>query len=40
MNNSKGTYVSLKVKNKDELYNWFKNQGIEPLDKNDLHCTL
>ena len=40
MNNSKGTYVSLKVKNKDELYNWFKNQGIERLDKNDLHCTL
>ena len=38
MNN--GTYVSLKVKNNSEFYNWFKKQGINVEDKENLHCTL
>ena len=38
--NTKGTYVSVKVKNNLELYEWFKNQNIDVLDKEDLHCTL
>lgn len=37
---NQGTYVSVKVKNNDEFYNWFLSQGVEPLNKSDLHCTI
>lgn len=35
-----GTYVSMKVKNKTELYDWFSTQGVDMEDENNLHCTI
>ena len=35
-----GTYVSVKVKNSKEVYDWFKKQGIEVLNSDDLHSTI
>lgn len=36
----KGTYVSRKVKNPETLYNFFKDQGVNVIPMNELHCTI
>jgi len=36
----KGTYVSANIKNNKEVYDWFKNQGVDMEDKENLHCTI
>ena len=40
--NNTGLYVALKLdkKSSKKLYNWFKNQDIEPISKEDFHVTL
>jgi hypothetical protein len=35
-----GTYVSMKVKNKEELYDWFADQNVEVVPEDELHCTV
>lgn len=35
-----GTYVSVKVKNNEELYNWFKEQNVDMVPMEELHCTI
>ena len=36
----KGTYVSRKVRNPEILYNFFKDQGVNVVPMNELHCTI
>lgn len=36
----KGTYVSRKVRNPEILYNFFKDQGVNVIPMNELHCTI
>ncbi len=38
--NDKGKYVAVKVKNAQELYSWYSNQGIEVVPADELHCTI
>lgn len=40
MDNKKGTYVSMKVKNPEVLYKWYKDQGVDVVPKEELHCTI
>ena len=35
-----GTYVSIKVKNSSELYDWFSAQDIDVVPEDELHCTI
>lgn len=35
-----GTYVSVKVKNNAELYDWFSAQGVDVVPEDELHCTI
>lgn len=35
-----GKYVAMKVKNNEELYLHFQNQGLTPVDMNELHTTI
>lgn len=37
---SKGTYVARKVKNAESLYNHYKNQGVNVIPMEELHCTI
>ena len=37
---SKGTYVARKVKNAESLYNHYKNQGVNVIPIEELHCTI
>jgi hypothetical protein len=39
-NDSSGTYVSMKVKNKEELHDWFYTQNIDVVPEDELHCTI
>ena len=38
--NDKGKYVAVKVKNAQELYAWYSNQGIEVVPADELHWTI
>ena len=40
METTKGTYVSIDVENHEQLYNWFKDQGIEPIVSTEMHVTI
>lgn len=40
METTKGTYVAIDVENHEQLYNWFKDQGIEPIVSTEMHCTI
>lgn len=37
---TKGTYVAIDVENHEQLYNWFKDQGIEPIVSTEMHITI
>lgn len=37
---SKGTYVARKIKNAESLYNHYKNQGVDVVPMEELHCTI
>jgi hypothetical protein len=37
---SKGTYVSVKVQNHEELSKWFQDQGLKTIQSNEMHCTI
>lgn len=40
MENTKGNYVAIDVENHEQLYNWFKDQGIEPIVSTEMHTTI
>lgn len=40
METIKGTYVAIDVENHEQLYNWFKDQGIEPIVSTEMHTTI
>lgn len=40
METIKGTYVAIDVENHEQLFNWFKDQGIEPIVSTEMHCTI
>jgi hypothetical protein len=40
METTKGTYVAINVENHEQLFNWFKDQGIEPIVSTEMHCTI
>lgn len=40
METTKGTYVAIDVENHEQLFNWFKDQGIEPIVSTEMHCTI
>lgn len=40
LENTKGTYVAIDVENHEQLFNWFKDQGIEPIISKEMHCTI
>lgn len=37
---SNGTYVSMNVKNGEDIYDWFIKQGVCMESPNNLHCTV
>ena len=37
---SKGKFIGLKIKNAKQLHDWYSNQGLEMLPVEELHCTL
>ena len=37
---SKGTYVSVKVENHEQLSKWFQDQGVKTIPSEELHCTI
>ena len=38
--NDPGKYIAVKVKNAKEVYDWYFNQGVEVIPKDELHCTI
>ena len=40
IDNDPGKYIAVKVKNAQELYDWYSNQGIEVVPADELHCTI
>ena len=40
MQSQKGTYVSVKVQNHEELSKWFQDQGLKTIPSNEMHCTI
>jgi hypothetical protein len=35
-----GTYVSMRVKNAEQLHEWFKNQGVNVIPPGEMHTTI
>ena len=38
--NDPGKYIAVKVRNAKEVYDWYTNQGVEVIPKDELHCTI
>lgn len=38
--NDKGKYIAVRVKNAQELHDWYSKQGVEVIPNDELHCTI